>query len=191
LHLALISAVGAREIVWLISHGLTILSESPGSFWERSDQIAAVLIGEKLPVSHPVRQVFLGYEHLAGIESGYGYFSPNVTDSCRLVFEVHYSDGRVEYDLPSVGSHAAGLRFATLLDKIRLTTNVTVRESMIKMLTYSHWQEHPDVIKIRAIFGEMVLPSVESFERGDRGKFEVRQTYEFVKQDPTNVNGSK
>jgi hypothetical protein len=137
-------------------------------------------MGEQLPISHPVRQFLAGYEHLAGIESSYGYFSPNVTDSCSLVFEIHYSDGHIEYDLPSVGSHAAGLRFATLLDKIRLTTDPGLRKLMVKMLTYANWQEHPDAIKIRAIFGEMVLPSVESFEQGDHERFEVRETYDFV-----------
>jgi hypothetical protein len=163
-----------------MSHGLTILSESSSSFWERNDRIISTLVGEQLPVSHPVRQFIAGYEHLAGIESSYGYFSPNVTDSCRLVFEIHYSDGRIEYDLPSVGSHAAGLRFSSLLDKIRLTTDAELSELMIKMLTYAKWQEHPEAVKIRAIFGEMVLPSVDSFERGDHERFEVRQTYEFV-----------
>ena len=191
MHLALIGAVGAREIIWVISHGLTIFSESPGPFWERGDQIASTLIGEQLPVSHPVRQVLAGYEHLAGIESGYGYFSPNVTDSCRLVFEIHYSNGRVEYDLPGVGSHAAGLRFSSLLDRIRLTTDAGLRELMIKMLTYANWEEHPDAIKIRAIFGEMILPSVDSFERGDRKRFQARQTYEFVKQAPAEVKPSE
>jgi hypothetical protein len=183
LHLALTSAVGAREIIWVISHGLTILSESQSPFWEKNDRIASTLIGETLPVSHPVRQVLAGYEHLAGIEAGYGYFSPHVTDSCRLVFEIHYSDGRIEFDLPSVGSHAAGLRFASLLDRIRLTTDAGLRELMIKMLTYAHWQEHPEATKIRAIFGDTVLPSVDSFERGERERFEVRETYEFVKQE--------
>ena len=186
-HLVLISAVGVREIIWVISRGLTILSASPGLSWEKSDRIAAILVGEQLPLSHPVRQVLAGYEHLAGIESGYGYFSPNVTDCCRLVFEIHYSDGRIEYELPGVGSHAAGLRFASLLDRIRLTTDAELRELMIKMLTYANWQEHPEAIKIRAIFGEMILPSVDSFERGDHGRFEVRQTYEFVKQNPAEV----
>lgn len=191
LHLALISAIGTREIIWIIAHGLTILSGSSGPVWERNDRIASTLLGEELPVSHPVRQFIAGYEHLTGIESSYGYFSPNVTDSCRLVFEIHYSDGRIEYDLPSVGSHAAGLRFSSLLDKIRLTTDAELRALMIKMLTYANWQEHPEAIKIRAIFGEIVLPSVNSFERGDHERFEVRQTYEFVKHNPAEAKSSE
>jgi hypothetical protein len=167
------------------------LSESPTPFWERKDRIASTLVGEQLPVSHPIRQFIAGYEHVAGIETGYSYFSPNVTDSCQLIFEIHYSDGRIEYDLPSVGSHAAGLRFASLLDRIRLTKDAGLRELMIKMLTYAHWQEHPEATKIRAIFGDTILPSLDSFERGARERFEARESYEFVQQKLTEEKRSE
>jgi hypothetical protein len=187
----LIAALSAREIIWLVAHKLTIIPEQFDSFWKADDHLAYTLTGEALPVSHPVRQIIAGYEHLAGIESSYGYFSPNVTDSCELIFEIHYPDGRIEYDLPSVGSHAAGLRLSTLLDEIRLTTDDGLRELMVKMLTYANWREHPEAIKIRAIFGEIVLPSVDSFERGDHKRFEVRQTYEFVKQKRAEAKSSK
>ena len=65
--------------------------------------------------SNPVRQALATYLHIAGIETGYGYFAPNVPGSYKLVFELHYPDGRVEYELPSVSSAAAGVacsRFA-------------------------------------------------------------------------------
>lgn len=190
-HLSLIAVLSAREIIWLVAHNLTIIPEQFDSFWKRSDHLAYTVTGEALPVSHPVRQIITGYEHLAGIESSYGYFSPNVTDSCELIFEIHYPDGRIEYDLPSVGSHAAGLRLSTLLDEIRLTTDDGLRELMVKMLTYADWQEHPEAIKIRAIFGEIILPSVHSFEKGDQKRFEVRQTYEFVKQKRAEAKSSE
>ena len=74
-----------------------------------------------LAASNPIRQVLATYLHLAGIETGYGYFAPNVPGSYKLVFELHYPDGRVEYELPSVSSAAAGLRLAGLLDKIGRT----------------------------------------------------------------------
>ena len=190
-HLSLIAAISGREVIWVIAGKLTVIPERFDWFWKVSDRVAATLTGESLPISHPLRQIIDGYEHLAGIDSGYGYFSPSVTDSSQLIFEIHYSDGRIEYDLPSVGSHAAGLRVATLLDKIRLTTDAGLRELMIKMLTYANWHEHPEAIKIRAIFGEIVLPSVASFERGDHERFEVRQTYEFVKQKRAEVKPSE
>ena len=68
-----------------------------------------------------MREALNTYVKLAGIETGYGYFAPNVPGGYRLVFELHYPDGRVEYELPSVRSAAAGLRIAGLLDSIGRT----------------------------------------------------------------------
>ena len=98
--------------------------------------------------------------HLAGIETGYGYFAPNVPGGYKLVFELHYADGRVEYELPRVNSAAAGLRVAGLLDKIGRTRSDALREHLVKMLTSSIWREHPGLKTIRAVFGSVSLPSV-------------------------------
>ncbi len=87
---------------------------------------------------------------LAGIEAGYGYFAPNVPGSYRLVFELHYPNGRVGYELPSVSSAAAGLRIAGLLDNIGRTPYDALREILVKMLAQSVWREHPDVAKMFA-----------------------------------------
>jgi len=180
LHLFCIAAICARETIWALAQGPSIFPPSFDPIWKKTDQVAAAIFGEKLPLSQPTRQVTTGYEHLAGVESGYGFFAPNVTDSSELLFELHYSDGRIEYDLPSVGSNAAGIRLATLLDKIRLTEDSDLRETMIKMLTHANWQEHREANLIRAIFGQVVLPGVDQFERGERERFDVLYTYDFV-----------
>ena len=184
LHLLVIATISGREIVWVLARGVTIFPATFSSFWKKTERVTSAVMGEGLPFSHPVRQAFSGYEHLAGIEAGYGYFAPNATDSPRLVFEIHYPDGRTEYDLPSVGSHAAGLRFTSLLDKIRLTGDDSLRELMIKMLVYANWQEHPDATKITAIFGEVILPGIDEFEQGERERFQIMYTYQFEKQQP-------
>ena len=113
------------------------------------------------------------YLHLAGIDSGYGFFAPNVSDCCKLGFELHYADGRIEYDLPSVSSHSAGLRLATFLDKLGRPEYDAIREEIIKLLAISEWREHTDATRIRAVFGVVVLPSVIEFERGlgEQNKF--------------------
>ena len=108
------------------------------------------------------------YAQVAGIEAGYGYFAPNVPGGYRLVFELHYSDGRVEYELPSVRSAAAGLRIAGLLDSIGRTPSDALRELLVKTLAQSVWREHPDVQSVRAIFGSIRLPSVREFTEGKR-----------------------
>ena len=119
------------------------------------------------------------YLNVAGIEAGYGFFAPNVAGGCKLVFELHYPDGRVEYEVPAVSSDASGLRVATLLDKIGRPQNASLREVMIRMLSESTWREHSDAAMIRAIFGSVKLPNVAEFEQGVRESNEFLYAYDF------------
>ena len=100
--------------------------------------------------------------------------------SYRLVFELHYPDGRVEYELPSVSSAAAGLRIAGLLDTIGRTAYDVLREHLVKMLAKSVWREHPDAKTVRAVLGSTSLPSVSEFEHGKRESYEFLYAYDFV-----------
>ena len=140
-------------------------------------------IGQKLPASNPVRQVLATYLHLVGIETGYGYFAPNVPGSYRLVFELHYPDGRVEYELPSVSGAAAGLRIAGLLDTIGRTPYEVLREHLVKTLARSVWREHPEVKTVRAVLGSIRLPTVSQFEHGQRESSEFLYAYDFSIQN--------
>jgi hypothetical protein len=117
--------------------------------------------------------------HIAGIERGYGYFAPNIPGGYKLVFELHYPDGRVEYELPSVNSAAAGLRVASLLDEIGRTRYDPLREYMIKTLAASVWRGHPSLKAIRAIFGSLNLPSPPEFEQGKRESYDFLYAYDF------------
>jgi len=144
--------------------------------------VSAVL-GQHLAASNPVRQALATYLHIAGIETGYGYFAPNVPGSYKLVFELHYPDGRVEYELPPVSSAAAGLRIAGLLDKIGRTHYEALRERLVKMVAKSIWQEHPEVKAIRAVFGSINLPSISEFEHGRRESYEFLYAYDFSRRE--------
>jgi hypothetical protein len=53
-----------------------------------------------------VRNGITVYLHSAGIEAGYGFFAPNVPPNYKLVFELHYPDGRIDYEIPTVNSAA-------------------------------------------------------------------------------------
>jgi len=66
-----------------------------------------------------------------------GYFAPKCARQLQTRFELHYPDGRVEYELPSVSSAAAGLRIAGLLDNIGRTQYDVLREHLVKMLALS------------------------------------------------------
>ena len=101
----------------------------------------------------------------------------------KLVFELHYPDGRVEYELPGVNSAAAGLRIASLLDEIGRTRYDPLREYMVKTLTASVWREHPGVKTVRAVFGSLNLPSPAEFERGKRESYDFLYAYDFSRAE--------
>jgi hypothetical protein len=127
-----------------------------------------------------MRQAIVLYSTLGGIESGYAFFAPNVPNSYKLVFELHYPDGRIEYDLPHVSSSAAGLRVGSLLDNIGETQSNELREVMVKMAAYSVWRTHPEATMVRAVFGYALLPTAEEFRQGVRESNEFLYAYDFV-----------
>ena len=166
-----------------MAEGPTILPASFKSFLHKAETAVSVALGQHLAASNAIRQALATYLHLAGIETGYGYFGPNVPGSYKLVFELHYPDGRVEYELPSVSSEAAGLRIVGLLDNIGRTRYDTVREILVKTVAQSIWQEHPDVKTMRAILGSLSLPTVSDFEAGRRESYEFLYAYDFTVQN--------
>ena len=183
LHFLLITTVSCRDTLWLVGRGLTIFPSSFNSFSQKADTVVEAALGRHLGASNPVRQALATYLHIAGIETGYGYFAPNVPASYKLVFELHYRDKPVEYQLPHVHSAAAGLRLAGLLDEIARTRNDTLREYLVKTLARSIWRDHPDAIAIRAIVGLINLPSVNEFEHGKGESYEFLYAYDFSRTD--------
>lgn len=179
LHFLLIISFSLRDTLWLVAHGSTIFPSSFRSYSDKAEAVVSALLCQRLAASNPVRQVLATYLHIAGIETGYSYFAPNVPGSYKLVFELHYPDGRIEYELPRVNSTAAGLRVAGLLDKIGRTPYDDLRELLVKMLAQSIWRQHPEVKTIRAMFGSARLPSLSEFERGKRESYDFLYAYDF------------
>jgi hypothetical protein len=179
-HFLLILAVCGRDTLSLVARGYTSLPSSLSPYAESAQAIASSLTGERLAPTNAMRQAMTAYLHLSGIESGYAFFAPNVPDNYKLVFELHYADGRIEYDLPHVSSDAAGFRLTTLLDNIGDTRSDELREVMVKMVAYSVWRAHPDAIMIRAVFGFALLPTAAEFRRGVRESDEFLYAYNFV-----------
>ena len=179
LHFLIILIISCRETFWLVAHGLTVLPSSFRHYSEKAETVASAALAQNLPASSPIRRALLTYLHFAGIERGYGYFAPNVPVSYKLIFELHYPDGRVEYEVPGGNTAAADLRLAALLDGIGRTRVDALREYLVKMLARSTWREHSDVKTIRAIFGSRNLPSVDEFEHGTRESYEFLYAYDF------------
>jgi hypothetical protein len=183
LHFLLIITISCRDIVWLVAHKLTILPAPFRAAAQKVEPIATSALDDKLSVSNPFRRALLTYLHIAGIDRGYGYFAPNVPSGYKLVFELHYPDGRVEYELPGVNSAAAGLRVDSLLDEIGRTRSDPLREYIIKTLAASVWREHPGVKTVRAVFGSLNLPSAAEFEGGKRESYDFLYAYDFSRAE--------
>jgi len=183
LHFLLIISFSCRDTLWLVAQGPTIFPPSFKGYSQKAERVVSAVLGQHWTASNPVRQALATYLHIVGIETGYGYFAPNVPGSYKLVFELHYPDGRVEYELPPVSSAAAGLRIAGLLDKIGRTHYEALRERLVKMVAESIWQEHPEVKAIRAVFGSINLPSISEFEHGRRESYEFLYAYDFSRRE--------
>ena len=179
IHLLLISLVCCHDTLWLCAEGYTLLPRSLDVSWRRAETTLAALLGWKLPVSNPVRQGIAFYTHGAGTHASYSFFAPNVPSSYKVVFELHYPDGRVESELPRVAADATGLRLISLLDYIGQSRYVALREAMLKMLAYATWREHPDAILVRTVFGTVDLPSAADFKNGETESYRVLYAYDF------------
>jgi hypothetical protein len=180
LHLFLIVTVCLRDTFSVFASTPTIFPVAANEFWAGGEQTAAALLGERLDPSNWVRNGITVYLHSAGIEAGYGFFAPNVPPNYKLVFELHYPDGRTGYEIPRVSTAATGLRFAGLLDQLAEVSYAPLREAMLKIVAYSVWQAHPDASMIRAYLGCARLPTPAEFERGKKDSYDLLFAYDFT-----------
>lgn len=179
LHFFLVLTVSCQQTFWILAGGYTGLPHSFDKYWRKAEELTADVLGQTLGLSNPLRQGLTAYIHSTGIEGGYGFFAPNVPNSYKLVFELHYSDGHIEYDLPHVSGAATGLRLTSLLDRIGRSQYEPLRELMLKMLAYSIWREHPDAITIRAVFGYVDVPSAVELNEGKKESYNFLYAYDF------------
>jgi hypothetical protein len=168
-----------NDLCTIFSTSATLFPASLDPLWDRGAELSLAPLGQNLAETNPIRQTAFAYLNLTGIESGYSYFAPNIPDNYKIVFEVHYPDGRTEIELPKVNSQSAGLRFATLLDKMTETEYAPLRTMMVKMLAFSVWQGHPSATKIRAVLGTVDLPSPAEFRLGRKESYRVLFAYDF------------
>jgi hypothetical protein len=180
LHFFIIVGISSRELFWVLAQSRTVFPTAFGPYWRQAEDVVSTTLLQNAALPKPLRQCVTTYFHLAGIEAGYGFFAPNVSGSSKLVFELHYPDGRTESRVPAVSSDASGLRVATLLDKIGRPQYDRLRETMIRMLTQSVWREHSEAQEIQAVFGLVILPTIDEFEHGIRESNEFLYAYDFA-----------
>jgi len=179
LHFFLLLTVSCQQTFWLLANGYTSLPSSLENYWRKAEAVTGLALGQGFGLVNPLRQTESSYIQSAGIEGGYGFFAPGVPNSYKLVFELHYDDGRVEYDLPHVKDVATGLRLSSLLDQIGRTPYEPLRQLMVKMLAYAIWQEHPGAISVRAVFGYVETPSTAESSEGKQETYNFLYAYDF------------
>lgn len=178
-HFFLIIAVCFSGIFPLVAEHRTILPSALDTCARKGELVAALVLGNEMAASNPARRAIATYLHAAGSQSGYGFFAPNIQGYHKLSLELYYQDGRVEYGWPYVSGGAAALRLDSLLDRLAEPGYEPLREVVVKMLAFSIWREHPDVKKIRAIFGSVNMPDISDVEHGKRESFQPLFSYDF------------
>jgi hypothetical protein len=179
LHFLLVLLVSLRQEFSDLSLDITILPRHWDPALLRAQDVFSTALGDNLRAANPLHEAVAAYTYSAGIDSGYGFFAPSVAVSHKLVFEITYPDGRVEYELPRVGAGATGVRLPLLLDNIARTQYDLLRETIFKVMAFSVWREHPDASVIRTVFGFMNIPGVRDFEHGKKETYEVLYAYDF------------
>ena len=179
-HFLLIVAVCSRDTFSMVARGYTSLPHALRPLAEQAETIFSSALGENLSSTNPARQTLNLYLRGTGIDVGYSFFAPNVPDNYKLVFELHYPDGKIEYELPRAAGVAGGLRLSTLIDNIGDTQYDELREVLIKMMAYSVWREHPDATMVRAVIGFVLLPSPAQLRGGIKESYQMTRAYDFV-----------
>ncbi len=179
LHFSLVLTVALEDFASTLAHVDSLLPASCDGLLDRTARITSTLLGRGLAQPNLLRQLLSGYPHATGIEAGYSYFAPNVPPNSKLVFELHYPDGQVQYDLPVVGGAAAGDRVAVLLDHLNALHYARLREAIVSRLVLAMHREHPGAVMIRAILGEANLPSPSEYREGKRTSYQTLSAYSF------------
>ena len=179
----LITIVCCRDTFWLIARGFTLLPTGAITPATHGELIASTVLGQRLPQRNFLRQTLDLYLHSAGIESGYGFFAPNVGGTSKLIFELHFADGRVAYEPAGVDPKESGLRFASFMDFVSRTQSQPLRDILIRSLAEPIWQRHPDLVKIRAILGTLSYPSPAELLDGTGAAYHFVAAYDLTRPE--------
>jgi hypothetical protein len=182
LHFGLIAIICLRSTLWLLGNTSTIFPESIKSTWQRAAAISDIP-SDSFSGWPAVRRAVVAYTRCSGIEGGYAFFAPNIPDACKLVFELRYPDGTVEYDLPRASNAGGGLGVSALLNNIATIQYEPLRERLIETLAYSAWRGHPEAKTVRAVLGYIHLPTAAQFQKGETESYQYLYAYEFRFED--------
>lgn len=183
-HLTLIVVVCAHETLSLLKQDVVAMPGVRRAVWQALDKVPETILGTGPHSPKSWKQAVATYATAAGIELGYGYFAPNIPPASALVFECHYSDGRVEYETPNLQGAAGRFRLSTLVLQIGRTDYDRWRIALIRLLSRAVWQRHPDAVVLRAFFGQISPPTIAQYRAGQRERtFVCLYVYDFHRGD--------
>lgn len=181
LHLALVTLVGFHSTAGALVNGRSFVSPARLSGVATAESVSGKVLLEDASAALWPRAVLDLYLDAAGIDAGYGYFAPNVSENCRLMFQLKFPGGHTEISPPIVGNRSSGLRLMDLLDRTLQVDDPRLREHIIRTMASSVWLEYPDALEIRAVFGTVQPPSINGFKSGERETYHVLFGYDFAR----------
>lgn len=179
-HISLILWVCVSNTILLIADGHTFLPNQAQQVAKRIELAIGAEHARHATGLTVLDQISAAYLHAAGIDTGYGFFAPAVPSPSKLVFEIFYDDGHVEYELPVVNNEAVGLRLSTFLSQLAQIRYDPLRELIMRMLAYSEWQRHPTAQRIRAVVGFVRLAPPGEPARENAADYQFQYAYDFT-----------
>jgi len=189
-HFVFIAAISCWDILDLIGAGRTMLPPAIGAPARQVSRAMHTMSPRQLPRRNPVRQTIIGYAHLSGVESPYTFFAPNVPQSLRVVFEIHYPDNRIVYDVPHVQSHTEGLRLSALVDQAAAQPGLW-RDVILQMLAASAADRNPDATQIQVVVAALKFPRPTDYLTGSEPTYELVCSYNFEADNAQQSNGAE
>ncbi|AEE52929.1 hypothetical protein [Haliscomenobacter hydrossis] len=131
-----------------------------------------------------ISKVLEPYAHLAGIDTGYGLFAPNVPSAVSVAFELVDPAGQSTVSLPMLNTREG-------LDRFNVNFNTFKNFEETRPLLAYGWairmlELNPGHNKITVVIGSHIHPSMEAYRRGERSKFVESVRYEFELDGETN-----
>ena len=131
-----------------------------------------------------VPSLLVPYAHLAGIDTGYGLFAPNVPSAVSVAFELKDAAGHSTACMPLLNTREGQ-------DRFNVNFNTFKKFEEIRPLLAYGWairmlELQPGHNKITVVIGTHIQPSLEAYRRGEQAKFEESVRYEFELGDATN-----
>ncbi|MGI9087104.1 MAG: hypothetical protein ACR2HH_05085 [Chthoniobacterales bacterium] len=175
-HFFAVLAVCSEDTLGLIGRNETALPASIAHVAEVGRQLIQKTLRPKV--------LFRSYLHLAGSESGYSYFAPNVANSYRLTLEMHLANAPLDHRTTINDQSADVLRLSTLIDQVGEAEPEQLRELLIRSIVASAWRKYPEVTSTHAILGVSDLPTLAEYVQGRRLTYRSVSAYDFSLRHP-------